>query len=129
VTSSQRSPGFGLTSSLVKRAFSSVSRDLSSSVMRSLAMPKLSNSRAASSASVDAVVDQPARAAGEHDARVREAPRKSAIAVMRSAASLSATSPRDRRHHGVERAAEADDAGRRAARGHPRAESALPAAG
>ena len=50
---SQRSPGFGLTSSLVKRAFSSVSRDLSSSTMRSLAMPKLSNSRAASSASVE----------------------------------------------------------------------------
>ncbi len=44
VTSSQRSPGFGSTRRLLKTAFSSVLRDLSSSVIRDAGTPSCSNS-------------------------------------------------------------------------------------
>ena len=51
VINSQRSPGFGSISRRVKTAFSKVSRERSSSVMRSLATPSASSSRPAASAS------------------------------------------------------------------------------
>ena len=70
-------------------------------------------------------IDKAPGAAGEHDTRLRVAPRQ----LRYRCHALSRLVERDlaalRRHDGVERAAEADDADRRAARGVPRGKSLL----
>ena len=94
VTRSHRSPGFGSTSALVKRAFSTVLRERSSSVTRERAMPKLSNSSSMNADSGGPATIRLAlpplktiRASGKRRARA-------AMAVMRSALSLIETMPR-----------------------------------